>query len=287
MPKAYSYIRFSTVEQSKGDSLRRQIELSNNYALQHNLTIDDSITLRDLGVSAFDRSNITKGALGKFLELVNKGKIEKGSFLLVESLDRLSRAEVLDALSTFLSIISAEITIVTLSDNIIYSQETLKDNYQNLILSIFIMSRASEESAIKSQRLRASWDNKRKTIKAKRLTSRCPYWLVATTDDNGFEFIQENVEVVKRILNMAKNGMGNNTITKTLNQEGVKPFSKTDGWQPSYIQKVLRSSALYGDFQLKKVRGGSEVIVGDVIADYYPAVISKDEWTSQNIVDVY
>ena len=31
-PKCYSYIRFSTPEQSKGDSLRRQLELSANYA---------------------------------------------------------------------------------------------------------------------------------------------------------------------------------------------------------------------------------------------------------------
>lgn len=279
MSKAYSYIRFSTTDQVKGDSLRRQIELSNNYAAKHNLIIDDSINLRDLGVSAYDRSNITKGALGRFLDLVSAGKIEKGSFLLIESLDRLSRAQVIDALEVFLSIINAGIKIVTLADEITYCRETLGGNYQNLMLSIFIMSRASEESAIKSHRIRASWENKRKSIGTKRFTSRCPYWLRPTKDANGFEFIDENVQIVKRILSMAKNGMGNTHITKVLNQERVKPFSKkSDGWQPSYIQKVLRSPALYGEFQLKMKRENEEIPIGDVIPDYYPSVISKDEW---------
>lgn len=279
MPKAYSYIRFSTTDQVKGDSLRRQIELSNNYAAKHNLQIDDSINLRDLGVSAYDKSNITKGALGRFLDLVSTGKIERGSYLLIESLDRLSRAQVLDALQVFLSIINAGIKIVTLADEITYSRETLEINYQNLILSIFIMSRASEESAIKSHRIRASWDSKRKSIATKRFTSRCPYWLRPTKDAKGFEFIDENVQVVRRILSMAKNGMGNSHITKALNHERIKPFSKSsDGWQPSYVQKVLRSPALYGEFQLKMKRDNKEILFGDVIPNYYPPVISKDEW---------
>ena len=88
MPKAYSYIRFSTPEQIKGDSLRRQTMLSEKYALEHNLDLDITLNLKDLGVSAYDRSNITKGALGVFLKLIQDGKIAPGSFLLIESLDR-------------------------------------------------------------------------------------------------------------------------------------------------------------------------------------------------------
>lgn len=66
-PAAYSYIRFSTPDQIKGDSLRRQAEKSAAYAEQHGLYLDTSITIHDLGISAYDRSNITKGALGGFL----------------------------------------------------------------------------------------------------------------------------------------------------------------------------------------------------------------------------
>src|SRR5690606_6486333 len=95
-PIAYSYIRFSTSEQSKGDSLRRQIKLSEDYAVQNNLELDKSLNLRDLGVSAFKGDNKDKGALSHFLKLVKEKKIQKGAFLIVESLDRLSRAQTLD-----------------------------------------------------------------------------------------------------------------------------------------------------------------------------------------------
>ncbi|AWL03279.1 recombinase family protein [Massilia oculi] len=102
LPVAYSYIRFSTSEQQKGDSLRRQTELSERYASAHGLTLDTSLHLHDLGLSAFDRSNIDRGALGGFLEAVKRGRIAHGSFLLVESLDRLSRDKVLAALEIFI-----------------------------------------------------------------------------------------------------------------------------------------------------------------------------------------
>lgn len=56
-------------------------------------------------MSAYDRSNVVRGALGGFLEAVNRGRIEPGSYLLVESLDRLFRAQVLEALKVFISIL--------------------------------------------------------------------------------------------------------------------------------------------------------------------------------------
>jgi DNA invertase Pin-like site-specific DNA recombinase len=47
---------------------------------------------------------------------VRSGKVPTGSFLLVESLDRISRQEIRKALTTFLSIIDAGINLVTLND---------------------------------------------------------------------------------------------------------------------------------------------------------------------------
>ncbi len=79
--KAYSYIRFSTPEQLKGDSLRRQLESSRKYALEHNLVLDES--LRDLGVSAFKGKNATEGALKRFMELIDAGQVERGSILIL------------------------------------------------------------------------------------------------------------------------------------------------------------------------------------------------------------
>lgn len=278
MPKAFSYIRFSSAKQEAGDSLARQTRLSEEYAAKHGLDLDTELNLRDLGISAFDRSNLKKGALGHFLRLVEEKRIPVGSYLLVESLDRLSRDKVMDALSIFTDILRAGIVIVTLSDNQVYSYQSTNDNFASLIVSIVIMSRANEESAMKSKRLRSAWDAKRGNLANKRLTARCPYWLKPAAGDVGFEFIPERVEVVKRIFKMSLDGVGSATIVKTLNTEGVPLFSeKTNGWQNSYILKILQSPAVYGELHLKLQRDG-EITPHEVIPDYYPAIMTREEW---------
>ena len=116
-PRAYSYIRMSTAAQLQGDSLRRQTQLSEQYATQHGLDLDDDLKLHDIGVSAFDGSNVAKGELGAFLDAVKKGKVAKGSMLLMELfLDRLSRGDLQSSITLMMDLLNSGITIVTLSD---------------------------------------------------------------------------------------------------------------------------------------------------------------------------
>lgn len=279
MPIAYSYIRFSTTEQRKGDSLRRQTELSEKYAALHDLTIDTSLHLYDLGVSAFDRSNVDRGALGGFLEAITQGRITRGSYLLVESLDRLSRDQVLSALKIFTSILDQGITIVTLADNMVYSAETIADNFTGLIVSITIMARAHEESATKSRRLKATWKNKRANVATKKLTAQCPRWMQLNEAKTDFELVPARVELVMEILGLVKNGMGQAQIAKRLNERKVPPFSNHGkGWHSSYIQKIVTGTALYGELQPHVWEGGKNVLHGDPVPDYYPPLISKEEF---------
>ena len=77
------------------------------------LALDES--LRDLGVSAYRGTNRAVGALRSFLDLVENGQVERGSYLIVESLDRLSREAVLDAAARLLDLIRAGIVVVTLA----------------------------------------------------------------------------------------------------------------------------------------------------------------------------
>src|SRR5215813_6027456 len=135
MPKAYSYLRFSTPEQLKGDSYRRQTQMAADYARKHSLQLDQSLTFEDLGVSAFRSKNAKTGALRAFLDAVEAGVIPKGSHLLVESMDRISRDEIVAAQGLFLSIIGAGITLVTLIDNRQFSRESVNANPVDLIVS--------------------------------------------------------------------------------------------------------------------------------------------------------
>src|SRR5947208_9638 len=60
--RAYSYVRFSTPQQAQGGSLNRQASLTQAYCARKKLTLDDTLTLQDLGVSAFRGANIRDGA---------------------------------------------------------------------------------------------------------------------------------------------------------------------------------------------------------------------------------
>src|SRR5271155_4219153 len=90
MPLAFSYVRFSSDRQQHGSSVVRQLDAAQQYALAHGLTLDTS-SYTDLGVSAFKSKNRVEGALGAFIQAVDDKKIPTGSYLLIESFDRLSR----------------------------------------------------------------------------------------------------------------------------------------------------------------------------------------------------
>ena len=279
---AYSYIRFSSIGQQAGDSFRRQLDLSEQYVKEHGLKLNTSLNMHDLGVSAFDGSNLEKGALGAFVEAVRTGRVEQGSFLLVESLDRISRAQVLTALQLFISILNAGIVIVTLADSQTYSATSVRDNPYQLLISIVVMARAHEESLTKSKRISAAWAKKRENASSNVLTKTCPNWLQST--ESGFVEIPEHVAIVQRIFSMKANGMGKLTISKCFNLEGVPLISrrKTSGlntsWHQNTIAQILRSRSVLGELQPHSGRGDDRRPVGDPIPGYYPRIVNDELW---------
>ncbi|MEC8081768.1 MAG: recombinase family protein, partial [Pseudomonadota bacterium] len=241
--KAYSYLRFSTPEQMKGDSFRRQTALAQSYASKNNLILDNELTFEDLGVSAYQGRNKAKGNLGLFLEAVQTGLIERDSVLLVESLDRISRETARIAARTLEDICDEGVTVVTLIDGKEYTKDSINDP-MTFIYTLLMFMRANEESSTKASRLRAAWQGKRKKIKEGekvRLTSRCPAWIKATGEDSEqlFELIPERAATVKQIFEMSLNGYGDKLIAQTLNKNKVPTFGKAAYWQSSYISKIL------------------------------------------------
>lgn len=270
--KAYSYVRFSTKDQIKGDSLRRQTETTARWCQEHKVELVESY--RDLGVSAFKGSNAQIGALGAFLKLVESGKIPKGSYLIVESLDRLSRQDILKALKLFIQIIDAGIVLVTLSDGRVYEQSKIE--MTDLIISLSVMSRANDESRMKSQRIGAAWMSKRKSAGTQPMTAKCVGWLKLADDRKTFNLIPDRAAVVKNIFEQARSGVGAYSIAKRLRQQKVKTFGRSSRWFPSYIKKILDSRAVIGEFTPATKRNGSEKTFLDPIPGYYPAVIRKE-----------
>jgi DNA invertase Pin-like site-specific DNA recombinase len=283
VPTGYSYIRMSTDAQLKGHSLRRQTEQTEKYASEHGITLDLEFDLRDIGVSAFDGSNIDKGQLGKFLQAVKEGRIEKGSVLIIESLDRLSRQAVARSLRIFLDILEHGIEIVTLIDGRAYVPGNT--DVTELMASLFVMSRANEESLTKQNRGRAVNEHKREKARlgVEIFSKKCPGWLRASDDRKKFEEIPDRVAVVRKIFSYADAGCGADLIARKLNSDRAQPFGKSAGWQKSSVRKILNNRAVLGEHQHMTIDRGKREPTGDPDPSYFPAII--DEATFYRVQD--
>lgn len=274
-PLAYSYVRMSTDMQLKGNSLERQKEKSKEYAIRHDLQLVENF--EDIGVSAFKGKNIKEGMLGDFISLIENKTVPAGSYLLIESLDRLSRENIFESIPLFIKILKSGIKIVTLIDEQVYGAENA--DFKDLLYPMVVLSRAHEESVAKSFRVGKAWANKRKNIHQRKLTKVCPAWLKLNTDSNSFEVIPGRDDVVKRIFDLADSGYGSYSIGRILNNEGVLPFSENSkGWHASYITRILNNRSVLGEFQPHKLVNGTAEPDGDIVPDYFPHLIDEEQF---------
>ncbi|WP_081070768.1 recombinase family protein [Burkholderia anthina] len=277
--RAYSYLRFSTPEQLKGDSYRRQTTMALEYAARHGLALDQDLTFEDLGVSAYRGANAEAGRLGEFLEAVRVGLVPRGSYLLVEALDRLSRLVPRKAVRVLEDIVEEGITVVTLNDGREYTSENLDADPTSLLIAIVLFMRANEESATKSRRLKAAWEGKRQNIDDRPLTAVTPAWVTLNEATGKLELIPDRAAIVRRIFDMYVSGVGYASIAETFNREGIACFGRAQHWHRTYVRKILTNDAVVGTFTPHRIvhEGGKKVRVPlEKVPGYFPAVIPEE-----------
>ncbi|ADI30991.1 recombinase family protein [Methylotenera versatilis] len=278
MRKAYSYIRMSTNVQLKGDSLRRQLDASEVYAKNNDFELVDSIDgrpLKDIGISGYNGINSQKGVLSVFLDALEKGEIEPNSVLLIESLDRLSRDRLSDALTQFMGILSKGIEIITLTDNQKYTKEIIDKNPGSLYISLGVMFRANEESEIKSKRLKAAWESKRQNANTQKVSKLCPAWLKYSEKTENFELVETKAKIVKTIFDLCISTCGLYGIARYLNENEVPVFGRGKLWHRSYIKKIISNRATIGEFQSFSMVDNKRQPFGDPVKDYFPSVVDE------------
>jgi len=269
--KAYSYIRFSSKKQEQGDSVRRQTELAEQYAHANNLILSDK-NFQDLGISAFKEGN--RPSLGDMLEAIEKGQIEQGSTIIIESLDRLSRRGIDVTQQIIKSILQNNIFIASLVDGLLLNRESIND-LVSVIRIALAADLAHKESEKKSQRLRETKGQQRKrALNGEIINKVLPFWLERKEDNFIFS---DRIEAAKRIIELRRKGFGTNKIAKALNDEGHKPL-RSSGWNHTTVGKTINSVALYGAYQTSETTKDRKVILLDIIENYYPALISKKEF---------
>ncbi|CAK3291581.1 site-specific DNA recombinase [Vibrio crassostreae] len=272
-PLAYSYLRFSTQRQAKGDSMRRQLESARMYAKENDLELQEK-TFNDFGVSAFTGKNARSGELGYFQQLVEQGEIPQGSYLLVENHDRLSRMTPEKALPRFQDLVEAGIIIVTLHDREVYRRGEM--DVLRLMKSIIYMERAHNESMVKSKRGQSIWEKRREdSVASGKITkaSKLPVWL----EWNGEEIsvVEDKAKTVRTMFVWYNSGVGYQTIARRLNDLGTPTFGRGVEWRAAAISKILKNRAVIGEFQFhQKNNDGIRIPIGDVIRNAYPSIVS-------------
>lgn len=218
LTRVYSYRRFSSGRQSTGHSLDRQIASAREWCQEQGLQLDDTLAMADLGVSAFTGKNASQGALSGFLTAVKEKRVPTGSILLVESLDRLSRNAIPEAVNLLTLIVRSGVRVVSMIDRKEWNNVTINDS-MNFLLSVLLFSRAHEESATKSKRVRAAFMKKREAGLPVIFGGHGPGWASPQEDRQGWLLDEVKAASVKKVFEMAIAGHGGITISRTANQE--------------------------------------------------------------------
>jgi DNA invertase Pin-like site-specific DNA recombinase len=286
MPTAYSYLRFSSPQQAAGDSARRQVEKTADWCRRHNVELDNSMSLRDEGVSAFKgkhRENPDTHALAAFVNAVKAGRVPAGSYLVVESLDRLSREKIRPALTLLLNLIEAGVKVVQLMPVECVFDEDVEP--MTLMMAVMELNRGHSESAVKSARVGAAWREKKKNAAGKVLTRMTPGWIRYDEATGKLALVAEKAATVRRVFALAREGFGVGRIAQKLNAEKVPLLGRTEFrgrplvWSVNVVYGVLTNTATHGEYRPHTgSRGTERKPAGDPVPNYYPAVITEDEF---------
>ena len=246
-PIAYAYTRFSSAQQAAGDSKRRQESLTSSWA---DSALYEIRNLHDAGISAYSGRNRTIGQFGQFLTALRSGELGTKPVLLVENLDRISREELETAQGLFLEIVGLGATIITLHNGKRYAKGM---GLVDIITALVEMDVAHQHSAKLSMRVRAAWEARKRSGAIIHNRSQSPTWLQLNPARTQFEPIPERVALVRRMFDLATQGLGPEAIARVFNIERLPSWSTRKSgikaWRGTMIAKVIYRRSVLGEFE--------------------------------------
>lgn len=272
---AYSYLRFSTIEQGRGDSVRRQTALRDGWLARNPGVVLDDVLKADRGVSARKGKNALVGNLGAFLRMIEAEKVKPGSILLVESLDRITRQGVDEGYDLCKKILKAGVRIVTLSPEREYGPDAVKGLMKGALEIQLILERAAEESQIKSERVRAAYQAKKLKARAgtrDAVSGNLPAW--CKLENGRIVPVASKAEAVRAVFRLAARGYGGTRIVKKLADDMVPAIGRKATWVKGYVTSLLNDRRVLGEYQPTV---GDEPD-GPPVPGHFPRIITDEEW---------
>lgn len=286
MTRVISYTRFSSRKQAKGLSYVRQLEAAREWCSKHGYTLDESDQFADLGVSAYSGANAEAGDLARLQELVQAGKIERGTILIVEALDRLTRQSLDKAVTLLMNLATSGLRVVTLSDGREWNENVMKD-LGAFLMSVVTLYRGHQESEFKSMRLQKTFRKHRQTG-SQQAFGAAPGWLYREDKTRPWQVDEEKAEVVRKVFELAASGFGSKAIAAKANEESwpvPTRLNLTNGrWHGQMPGQILRNRAVLGEHQHRihthqaHAQYWQGLLAGAPVKDYYPRIVSDDLW---------
>ncbi|MDG2970083.1 recombinase family protein [Pseudomonas extremaustralis] len=269
MPNAYAYVRYSSTVQSSGDSVDRQT--SPLKAFERETGVDIVETIIDEGVSSFRGDNANKGKFKEVLARIERGVIRRGDYLVVESIDRITRQRVLDGVELLQNILKAGVKIYTTTDSRCYSYDDPDRDFENLIMISLIAKRANEESEIKSKRRKSAW-NKAKLAASesgkKFNAHNPPYGYRYDVITEQFVIAEDEASEIRMIFELLKT-MGVSNATRRVN------VSSKRKWTSRQVALMIENKYPLGMLMSQKRNEKGEKVFVEYIDEYYPKIISQ------------
>ena len=286
MPRVISYARFSSRKQAKGLSLSRQIEAATEWCKKNGYTLEAGDQFKDEGRSAYSGENAAVGDLSVIQSKLLSGEIARGTILIVEALDRITRQSLSKAITLMMNLVHNGLVIVTLSDEKVWDEQSMND-LGLFMMSVVTLYRGHQESEYKSMRLRKTFKKHRNTGSQEAFGS-APGWLTREDKKAPWTVKEELAEIVRRVFELSAAGFGSKAIAHKANAEKwpiVTRLGKQEaGWHAQMPGQLLRNRAVLGELQHRirtheaHAQHWEGFVTGEPVKDYYPRIVSNDLW---------
>jgi DNA invertase Pin-like site-specific DNA recombinase len=231
--RVFSYARWSSDQQSFGDSQKRQLEMANDWCRRNGCALEEQ-TYTDRGVSGWRGQNRQSGALAALLRIV-----EPGDRILIEDNDRWSREPVLDSLNALRDAVRRGLTIVFLKTGITVNKSNF-DDPSVLFPNFFQSFLANQENQKRSERVRSAMAARRKTMESGTpVKGRLPCWLDWSEKEGKPVVNAEKAAVVKKLFDLCIAGHGLSQIERLM--KDIPPIT----YRPSYRSQIARWNGFF------------------------------------------
>lgn len=279
VPTLYLYSRVSTEKQTADEKsgLGRQQESKKVDETKERFSTMPVIAFADAGLSAYKKDHLNKGQLGKFVELVNTGKIANGSVLAMEKIDRFSRLGLTEAQNIATQLLHVGIKIFTWEDRELYTKDDLPQAIKMALklegatdysknLSINVVG-----SALKRLKefQEGKVDNEGSPIAINGVGSHA-WWI-----DTSSGYVKQHAyywPIAREIVGWILAGLGHQKIREKLNEAGYVPPRKKKSWGMNLVTRFHLDDKILGTREL--TLDGNKY----VLRNYYPPLVTIVEY---------